>query len=98
MPQFRCGAESRKKADRAEVQVAEVPISLSLLDASDVRIHERPNPNLVPLSSADLHERARETRTPNGPRGHRLCSAGKLFPMDRGLRQGARADGRAVEN
>ena len=89
--------ETKKLVRFGEARAA-LPVPVSLLDASGVRVHERTHPELVSVSDPDLPERAGMAGAADGRRKAELRAAGQLLSMGGGLGAGAAIDGRPTES
>jgi hypothetical protein len=69
---FDVGPNPETKRIELKYRLRLVPFSLSLLDASDLRIHERSDSDLVSISSADLPKRAGMAGSTNGRQGIKI--------------------------
>lgn len=94
--ELRGGAEPGNQEAETDGQTTQVSVSLSLLDAPRIRVHERAYSNLVPLLDSDLPKRKAVAGAADGPGGDRLPAARQLLQLDRRLHAGATVDGRAV--
>src|SRR5713101_1512040 len=69
-----------------------MPVRVSVLAASGVRMAERADSNLVSVLDPDMHERPVLAGPSDGPRGHSVSAARQLFPLGGRLGTSAAAD------
>ena len=69
-----------------------MPVSVSLLDASDTRFPPCPDSNLVSVFHSGMSERTRVAGAPDGWCRVEIPAARQLLPLDQGLGQGAALD------